>query len=1143
MQRLVAEVLRRAAYPPGGHDEKRLLNILEDYPRDELLQIDVDDLFDTALAIAGLQERRRVRVFGRAELFGRFVTCMVYMPRDRYNTVTRADIQDLLVEAYGGSSAEWSTRISESVLARTLFHIRVESGRVKDVDLPEIEARIGVLLQEWGDDFAHELVRESGEDNGVVLARRYGEAFPPAYRESFTPRSTVADVHQIETLGADGRLGLSVYREPGQPNTAFKLKLYRSGERVSLTSVMPSLTNLGVTVVDENPYEVLPKGRDPVWIYDFSLEHSDEHLDFGEVSTLFERAFSAVWHGEIADNGFNRLVLCAGLGHQEIGILHAYARYLRQTGAAYSRDFIEQTLTQHAEAARLLIEFFRARFDPAQTGRAERADAISKAFFAIVEEVTSLDQDRILRRFHNLIDSTLRTNYFQRTRDHESFPYLAFKLDPKSIQDLPEPRPQYEIFVYSPRFEGVHLRAGSVARSGLRWSERNEDYRTEVLGLVKAQMVKNAVIVPAGAKGGFVLKRPPTGTDPAALRDEVVECYKLFVSALLDLTDNLVDGAVVPPERTVRHDGDDTYLVVAADKGTATFSDIANELATTRGFWLGDAFASGGSNGYDHKAIGITARGAWESVKHHFRELGRDIQSEPFTAVGIGDMSGDVFGNGMLLSAHTRLVAAFDHRHIFLDPDPDAHATFSERARLFKLPRSSWADYDESIISPGGGVYPRSAKSIRLSIEARAALGIQSETLTPDELISAVLRAPVDLLWNGGIGTYVKASDESHAAVGDKANDAIRVNASELRAAVVGEGGNLGVTQLGRIEFARSDGRIYTDAIDNAAGVDTSDHEVNIKILLDEVVLEGDLTEKQRNELLAEMTNEVALLVLTNNRSQTQALSTARTEAASMVDVHARYLADLEGRGLISCNLERLPDAETMAERRLEGTGLSTPELAVLLAYTKNILNSDLLASPVPDDEAFAHLLMDYFPEPLRTRYPERVLAHRLRREIIATRISNLVVDRGGTSMVYRLSKETSAPHHEIAAAHIAAWEIFQLDRLGTSINDLETVLAADQQSAIHLSGRQLAERATRLLVRNRPHPFSTANAIADLAVPVQDILLEIPAFLAGADRLAFESRMEQLVTAKVPHELACQVAALADSLAALDIVEVASDS
>jgi glutamate dehydrogenase len=1143
IRRLVAAIIERAGYPLGGHDHKRLLAILENFPRDDLFQIEADELYEIAIGIAGLQERRRVRLFVRPEFFGRYVTCMVYMPRDRYNTETRTGIQELLLGAYGATSADWSTQISSSVLSRTVYVVHVEDGVVAHPDVAELERKISEITADWHDQFRDELVEEHGEDLGLRFAHVYRDAFPVEYQRAFDARAGAADVLHLEALES-GAIRLNVYREPGRPTTSFKLKIYRQGGRVSLTSVMPTLNNLGVTVVDERPYEVTGSAeREPAWIYDFSLEHRAGPPDFGELATLTEEAFLAVWNKEVHDDPLNRLVLGAGMNARDISVLRAYSRYLRQTGITTSRTFVARTLDEHPRVARMLTDLFWARFDPDHEDRETSIAAISHALHEAIEAIESLEQDRVLRRFVNLISSTLRTNFFQVDDAGDLRPCLSFKLDPQSVEDLPEPRPRFEIFVYSPRFEGVHLRAGAVARGGLRWSDRREDYRTEVLGLVKAQMVKNAVIVPSGAKGGFVLNRNRSGRDLASRQKEVVICYQLFVSALLDLTDDVRENQIVPPARTVRYDGDDPYLVVAADKGTATFSDIANELSTSRGFWLGDAFASGGSNGYDHKGMGITARGAWESVKRHFRELGRDIQSEDVTVVGIGDMSGDVFGNGLLQSRHARLVAAFDHRHVFVDPRPDPETSYRERRRLFDLPGSSWVDYDPELISPGGGVYERSAKSIDLSEEARQVLGIGAETLTPAELISGLLCAPVDLLWNGGIGTYVKASHETHAEVGDKANDSIRVDGRDLRCLVVGEGGNLGVTQAGRVEFARRDGRIYTDAIDNSAGVDCSDHEVNIKILLDRVVLAGDMTEKQRNELLHQMTDEVASLVLANNYSQTLALSIARLEASSMVDVHSRYLDSLERRDLIDRELEGLPDAEGFADLRLADRGLSTPELAVMLAYAKNTLNSDLLQSEVPDDPAYEQVLIDYFPTPLRDRFRDGILTHPLRREIVATIIANRVVDRGGTSMVYRLTQETSAPAPEVATAHMAAWEIFELEDLRRAVNALDNRLPVARQLAIHLAGRQLAERATRLLVRNRPHPFSAADAIADLADAVRRTTSAIPEFLVGSDRASFDARVKDLVEAGTPDELARRAAALAPSVAALDIVDVATET
>ena len=1140
VRRTVAEVIERAGYATGGHDETRLRTILEQYPRDDLLQMEADELREVAVAIAGLQERRRVRVFARRELFGRFLTVLVYLPRDRYNTDTRGGIEQLLLDTFGGELAEWDAQMSESVLARLRLVLRLEGGESEELGpelAADVEAGVEALIHVWADDFVDALVSEFGEDRALSLQNTYGHAFGVNYQAAFDPRAAAADVGHLVHLVEPGALRLRAYRTPGAPGHSFKLKVFSCGERVSLTSMMPCLTNLGVTVVDESPYEVRPAGSQPVWIYDFALEYAGLDLDFTAASALVEEAFAAVWSGAVEDDGFNQLVLRAGLDPSQVAVFRAYARYLQQIRLPYSTTFVEQTLAEHPTIVRLLLDLFEARFDPDRTRGTEDEEA---SVLTAIDAIESLDHDRVLRRFHNLIMSTLRTTWAQDEAPGAA-PHLGLKFDCATIQELPEPRPRYEIFVYAPEFEGVHLRAGAVARGGLRWSDRTEDYRTEVLGLVKAQIVKNAVIVPVGAKGGFVLKDRSTNADE--LREQVATCYSRFIAVLLDLTDNLVDGVVVPPDRTRRYDGDDPYLVVAADKGTATFSDLGNSVSLGRDFWLGDAFASGGSNGYDHKRMGITARGAWESVKRHFLELGVDVQAEPFTVVGVGDMSGDVFGNGMLQSPCIRLVAAFDHRHIFIDPDPDPAQAHAERRRLFDLPRSSWADYDRDLLSDGGAVFERTAKSIELSPQARKALDTEATTLAPEELIGVVLRAPADLLWNGGIGTYIKASDESHADVGDKTNDRIRVDASDLRCAVVGEGGNLGVTQRARIEFARKGGRIFTDAIDNVAGVDCSDHEVNLKILLDQVVADGDITEKQRNELLQSMTDDVAQLVLDNSYRQSLALSAARVDAGSLVEVHARYLDDLEQHAHLDRAIEALPDGDELAERRLVGAGLTTPELAVLSAYTKNTLKQELLTSAVPDDEVMVPLLTSYFPAAMVERFGERLPSHPLRREIIANRLANLVVDRGGVTMAYRLAQETSAPEAEVVAAHHAAWEIFGLEHLVADTNALEGTIAVEQQLAIHLACQQLAERAARLLIRNRPAPFRAADAVAELADPVQRTVAGLADDLVGADRMTFEAQVNELVNAGAPTELAQRAAVLSGAVAALDIVAVATET
>ncbi len=1141
VRKRLTEVVRRAGFPEGGHDEKRLKTIVEGYPRDDLIQMDDDEIYEVARAIAGLQERRKVRLFARREIFGRFVTVLVYLPRDRYNTSIRTGIERALSEAYDGTVANWDAELSESVLARLRFVLQVQDVDGPDVDSEVLEQRIERLTQVWDDGLHEALLHDFADLEAVKLGRSFRHAFTPAYQSAFDPRTASADIAQMQRLTEPGQLRVIAYREPGHDRAAFKLKMYRRGEPVSLSTVMPSLTNLGVTVVHERPYEVRPLDHDPIWVYDFSVEHHATTLDFTTASALIEDAFLAVWNGEAEDDGMNRLVLGAGMSVVDVAVLRAYARYLRQIGLSYSRLFVEQTLENHPTVARLLVDLFVARLDPDPTNSSTDVEVVEAKLSEIIQSIASLDEDRVLRRLRDLILATVRTTWGQRDGEGNRRPYTALKFDPDALDEFPEPRPHREIFVYSPRFEGVHLRGGPVARGGLRWSDRTEDYRTEVLGLVKAQMVKNAVIVPGGAKGGFVLKRRADQYDD--IRQEVVECYRLFVSGLLDLTDNLVDGEVVPPADTVRYDDDDTYLVVAADKGTATFSDVANELAIARGFWLGDAFASGGSNGYDHKAMGITARGAWESVKRQFRQLGIDVQTEPFTAIGIGDMSGDVFGNGMLRSRFIRLFAAFDHRHIFIDPDPDPEASFDERQRLFDLPRSSWADYNLSLLSAGGGVFERTAKSITISPEAMAALGTETDTFTPSELMATILKAPVHLLWNGGIGTYVKSASESHAEVGDKSNDALRVDARELRCSVVGEGGNLGLSQRGRIEFAERGGYIFTDAIDNAGGVDCSDHEVNIKILLDRVVADGDMTTKQRNLLLEEMTDEVADLVLAGNYQQALALSAARVDALSLVDVHARYVTQLEHDGHLDRSIEALPDTEEFAERRLAGRGLTTPELAVLNAYSKNTLQAALLSSAIPDDPALEKLLIDYFPTPLQESFLDQIKNHQLRREIIATMLANKVINRAGVSMIYRLGLETSAPAVEIAAAHFAAWEIFDLESVLNEVNALEGVLSVERQMATYLACRQLAERATRILIRSRPNPFDAAATIAELDEPISETIQGLGRHLLGTDRQSYEADIADYVADGADEALAERIAGLSSSVAAIDIVEVAAQA
>jgi glutamate dehydrogenase len=1141
LRRKAQRVVDRSRFVPGGHDHKELVEILESYPRDELFQIEEDELYDMALAILHLGERRRVRIFIRRDVFGRFLSCLVYLPLERFNTPVRLRVEQILKDAFDGERVDFSARVSESVLARLHLVVHTDPAAARDYDLAAIESRLAEATRTWSDDLHDALIEQLGEDRGASLYQRYRDAFPPAYRDDFSPRVAVADIQRIEGLDPLGDLDLSLYLPLESPAGHLAFKLFRSGGPILLSDLLPLLENMGAKVTDERPFEVKPAGGPPVWIYDFGLDYGpDVEFQADRVRQIFQDAFAQAWRGTVENDGFNRLVLGAELTWREVALLRAVAKYLRQAGSAFSRAYMEEALAGNPELARLLVELFQIRFKPPRSeGGEAKAHELVREIEARLDAIASLDEDRILRSFLSVIQAMLRTNYFQSGQDGEPKPYLSFKLDPAGIPDLPAPRPMFEIFVYSPRMEGVHLRAGKVARGGIRWSDRREDFRTEILGLMKAQTVKNAVIVPTGAKGGFILKLPPL--DKEALRDEVVECYRTLVRGLLDLTDTLVGNQVVRPPEVVRYDDDDPYLVVAADKGTATFSNIANALSAEYGFWLGDAFASGGSTGYDHKGMGITARGAWESVKRHFRELGTDIESTDFTVVGIGDMSGDVFGNGMLLSRHIKLVGAFDHRHVFLDPEPDPEQSFEERARLFALPGSSWADYDEKVISSGGGVFPRTAKSIPLSPEARAAFGVEAGTLTPNEVIQALLRAPVDLLWNGGIGTFVKAKQESHAEVGDRASDAIRVDAEELRCRVVGEGGNLGLTQRARIAYAARGGRVLMDAIDNSAGVDCSDHEVNIKILLDAIVAEGDLTEKQRNALLVEMTDEVGDLVLRDNYEQTQAISTSVTQAASMVDVHARYIRSLEQAGKLDPELEFLPDDETLAERKAAGQGLTAPEFAILLSYTKVALYEELLASDLPDDPHLGGELERYFPVAVRQRFRTRLARHPLKREIVAAQVTNSLVNRAGTSFVFRLSEETGATGPDIVRAFAVAREVFDLRSLWEKVEALDGRVGAQTQLAMHLKARVLLERATRWLLRNRPRPLDIAAASSQFGPGAAALAAAAGDVLCAPDRDAARRTAEELVRDGVPPGLAERSGHLESILPALDLVEVAT--
>ncbi|MGS2619042.1 NAD-glutamate dehydrogenase [Micromonospora sp. LZ34] len=1153
VRRKVAEVLDRSGLSQRSHSGKDLLQILETYPRDELFQIKTDDLYHAVIGVLRMAGRRQLRVFLRRDAYGRFISCLIYLPRDRFTTQNRLRMQDILLRELNGVGVDYTTRVTESMLARVHFIVRTDPNNPPgDVDADLLAEELADATRLWDDDYRLVLERKLGDEQAKHLFARYADAFPEGYKDGHTPYEAMKDLAKLELLEEPGQLEMHLFRKqlaprPGarapeaEPAEAMdvRFKVYRYGEPMMLSAVLPVLHSLGVRVVDEHPYEVERiDGR--IWLYDFGLQLPEGHQELSEVRPHVENAFAAAWRGEAEVDGFNELVLRAGLTWRQVVVLRAYAKYLRQAGTVFSQDYMEQTFIAYPRIAQLLVELFELRFAPGTTEtaqRQQRSGELVAEIRAALDDVASLDQDRILRSYLTLIQATLRTSFYQKRSGGRPKAYVAFKLDPQAIPDLPAPRPKFEVFVYSPRFEGVHLRFGPVARGGLRWSDRREDFRTEVLGLVKAQMVKNAVIVPVGAKGGFVLKQKPGD------RDEAVACYKEFVSALLDVTDNIVSGQIVPPEDVVRHDGDDPYMVVAADKGTATFSDIANEISAAHNFWLGDAFASGGSAGYDHKKMGITARGAWESVKRHFRELGHDTQTQDFTVVGVGDMSGDVFGNGMLLSEHIRLVAAFDHRHIFLDPDPDAATSYAERKRLFELPRSSWEDYNPELISTGGGIFPRTAKSVPITPQVRAALSLDDdvEQLSPQELMKAILTAPVDLFWNGGIGTYVKASSQTNAEVGDKSNDAIRVDGKNLRCRVAGEGGNLGWTQLGRIEYALTGGRIYTDFIDNAAGVDCSDHEVNIKILLNTAVADGELTVPERDELLAEMTDEVAELVLRDNYDQARALNNAQAQAASLLPVHRRMITDLERSGALDRALEALPPDEELAVR--SESGLTAPEFAVLLAYVKIVLEKEILNEGLADEDWTTEVLVNYFPTPMRERFADRMGRHRLRRDIVTTVLVNEAINRGGISFVFRVVEETAASAADVIRAYVVVREVFGLRELWDAVEALDNRIAPELQTSVYLDTRRLVDRAVRWLVTNRRSPIDVPAEIARLRDGVARLLPGLENLFYGSEREAIAAHIDSMTERGLPRDLAEQATRLMYSFGLLDVVETAASS
>ncbi|MBB4596258.1 NAD-glutamate dehydrogenase [Xanthomonas arboricola] len=1180
-------VMSKSGLTPSSHSGKALRHILETLPREELFQSNEEELYRTAIGILGLQERVRSRMFLRRDKYSRFISALVYIPRERFNTDVRLRIEALLKDALHGEYIDSSVVLGESPLAQLHLIVRPKSGEALEFNTTELEARLAHLLRNWRDALREALVARHGEVNGLRMAANFGRALPAGYIEDSSIESAVSDVEHLAALDGPDDLHLSlqeIRRDDGvrlDAGEGLRLKLYRQLDDIPLSDAMPMMENMGLRVISERPYR-LQVGETPVYIQDFEVESTSGKINAANADAGFGEAFERIWSGDAENDGFNRLILAAGLHWRQVALLRGYCKYLLQTAVPFSQAYVEATFTRYPLLARLLVELFEARFDPA-TGSETKAqifagqerlreelsvlagddeatlkalepvlqargsdrdaqqEATRATLLKLMDRVSSLDEDRILRSFIGVIDATLRTNYYQTDKSGKHGHCISFKLDSSIVPDLPKPRPYREIFVYSPRVEGVHLRFGAVARGGLRWSDRREDFRTEVLGLVKAQMVKNTVIVPVGAKGGFYVKRSPVGGDRDAIQAEGIACYKLFIQSLLDITDNIVGGKIVPPPQVVRHDQDDPYLVVAADKGTATFSDIANGLALDHGFWLGDAFASGGSVGYDHKGMGITARGAWESVKRHFRAMGRDCQSQDFSVVGIGDMSGDVFGNGMLLSRHIRLLAAFDHRHIFLDPNPDAAASFAERERLFKLPRSSWADYEAKLISAGGGIYPRTLKSIDISAPVREVLGLESNVkqLSPNELMNAILKAPVDLFWNGGIGTYVKASSESHADVGDRANNGLRVNGGELRCKVVGEGGNLGLTQLGRIEAAQAGVLLNTDFIDNSAGVDTSDHEVNIKILLNDMVQAKKLTYDARNTLLASMTDEVADLVLWDNYRQNQAISLMERMSVKRLGSKQHFIRTLELQGLLDRQIEFLPSDAELSARKARGQGLSRPELSVLLSYSKLVAFQQLLESDIPEDPYLSKELQRYFPQPLQKKYADAMERHRLKREIIATAVTNTTINRMGATFLMRMQEDTGRSIAEVAKAYTISRETLDARALWTQIDALDgKVPESVQIDALEVIWRLQRSFVRWLLLRPGQMPGITA-AVERYHGPFNDIRVA-SGVLSDTQRPQYEASVQEWQDKGLPPELAQQLSELRYLEPAFDIIETA---
>ncbi len=1141
----IEKIVDKAGFTFEWHDGKALIHILDSLPRDELFQASIAELTDIGLKILRLQERRRLKFFVRRDQFNRFLSCLVYIPRDRFDTELCERIADILRHEFEGTIGTYKAQYGELSFARVHYTIHSANGLKDNYDIEHIENLLIEESKSWADDLKSTLMSTYQEVESAKLYRKYKKAFGKGYQERYTGQAVLDDIHDIEATLRDQAVHVRISNLDISRATHLKLKLYNHGAPLPLSDVLPILENLDLRVMSEVPFEVAPMSEeDSVWIHDFVLESRGGCIiDIEDTCRKFEETLLHVRNEEVENDGFNRLVLRAGLNWRQCALFRAYAKYIRLIGLPFSKAYLSSTLTRNPQIVRELNAYFTAKFCPINHNKTEESDA-KERILDHLNAITNADDDRVLRLYLTVIGATVRTNFFQKTDNDQIKDYMSFKISSKDIEELPKPKPLYEIFVYSSYMEGVHLRGGKVARGGIRWSDRHEDFRTEVLNLVKAQMVKNTVIVPVGSKGGFIVKKSTEGLSREDLMNTGVECYRSFIRGLLDLTDNLKDGDVIHPDNVIRHDDDDSYLVVAADKGTATFSDYANEISEEYGFWLGDAFASGGSVGYDHKKMGITAKGAWESVKRHFRELGKDTQNEDFTVIGVGDMSGDVFGNGMLLSKHIRLQAAFNHMHIFVDPNPDAAKSYKERERLFNLPRSSWEDYDPKVLSKGAKIYSRTEKTVTLTPEIKAMLGCENKTMRPDELIQAILKHDAELLWFGGIGTYIKSSSEGLRDIGDRANDNVRIDARDLRVRVIGEGANLGCTQLGRIEFERAcDGRINTDAIDNSAGVACSDREVNIKILFNAVMQKGKITRDERNEMLAKMTDDVSKLVLVDNYMQPQTITDIGNIGTKNFDQQILLLRKLEQLGILDRHVEHLPDDAQIEEYQNSQTCFSRPEFAVILGYAKIYFYDQVLASSIPDDPLFENRLAAYFPELIQNSFAEEIATHPLRREIIATYAVNILVNRMGPSFINLAMTTTKAQIDDVFKAFFTVSEVFQIGRIWESLEKLDCTISEDKIMHYRLMVHKIIKRTVLWLLRYYPMADTIAETAKVLGVGIESFLANMESTLPEEDKQKIEKNIKQAKEDGIPSTVAHRLMILGMASTSPDIILIANET